>query len=83
MEYVEEHNGQELLTIDDLAKLLKVSKSTVYSWRHQGRTPPPWLVVLLAGMLLTHVMWLGTVSVKAKVVKWRWCVVDWAVWYLV
>jgi excisionase family DNA binding protein len=40
MESFEEHNGQELLTIGDLAKLLKISKSTVYSWRHQGRTPP-------------------------------------------
>lgn len=30
----------ELLTIPDLARLLKVPKATIYGWRHQRRTPP-------------------------------------------
>ncbi len=29
-----------LLTIKELASLLKVPKSTIYGWRHQRRTPP-------------------------------------------
>ena len=30
----------ELLTIDDVAALLKVPKSTLYQWSYQGEGPP-------------------------------------------
>ena len=32
--------ANSLLTIAELASLLKVPKSTIYGWRHQRRTPP-------------------------------------------
>jgi excisionase family DNA binding protein len=31
--------ANSLLTIAELASLLKVPKSTIYGWRHQRRTP--------------------------------------------
>lgn len=35
------HNGDYLLTVEDLAKLLKVSKRTVWRWCKNGRIPAP------------------------------------------
>jgi excisionase family DNA binding protein len=40
MNEISKITANSLLTIAELASLLKVPKSTIYGWRHQRRTPP-------------------------------------------
>jgi excisionase family DNA binding protein len=42
-----DHSGlqhQEFLTVDDLARLLRVPKATIYRWRSTGHGPPGYTI---------------------------------------
>jgi len=55
---------EKLLTIDDLAQVLSVKKSTIYQWRHLGLIPYIKVGRFLRFREKDIQMWLSTREVK-------------------